>query len=591
MITKRLMPLVFLALMAAQACGATLTGLRWFDHSDYVRVVFDVSSQVAFRTSERPDNGYVDLILEGELAQGMRPRIEIASGPVLYAEQKQKTSSTLTWRVHTGPSGGIRSFSLGERPFKIVIDVYRPGIAPGSVGEVAPPQTAPAPEKVAPASLAAPEPNDRTERALPGHALAGGSQGRLATQQWQQPEPSGERGQVQVPENNPVVDLVQPRPEPVRTSKPAVAAKRTDPDTPVEPWADLKGAARLHTEVGSLLLSLGEVRPALDHLEAADSISSNQAGVQLLSGIAWSQLGDEYRCRLNLEKARRDERYRARADEILARMQAPDPKGLVPGGEIRTEDLEYYLNILRRGNRLDYADLNAPVMVEPQGNPGFGLGLTLGVLLAGLGGLAGYVIQRRKDADQRRRQILKASQKTPAQAMKPVIAAPTGREDEAAGPAREPRQTAPAATPTAAPTAAPAAAPSVTDAPRPVPAAKVMRDEEDNEVYQQVQAELERHLEKHTAPLTPESLAGFDDAPATTTEPAPARQTRSAPAQAAAQPDPEPVVDVLEEPDLNEQVYQMADANRPIVEIAEELELGEDEVKLILDLRPQLPDA
>ncbi|MCB1048410.1 MAG: hypothetical protein KDC10_14540, partial [Calditrichaeota bacterium] len=337
--------------------------------------------------------------------------------------------------------------------------------------------------------------------------------------------------------------------------------------------------------------SLGEVRPALDHLEAADSISSNQAGVQLLSGIAWSQLGDEYRCRLNLEKARRDERYRARADEILARMQAPDPKGLVPGGEIRTEDLEYYLNILRRGNRLDYADLNAPVMVEPQGNPGFGLGLTLGVLLAGLGGLAGYLIQRRKDADQRRRQILKASQKTPAQAMKPVIAAPTGREDEDTGPAREPRQTAPAATPTAAPTAAPAAAPSVTDAPRPVPAAKVMRDEEDNEVYQQVQAELERHLEKHTAPLTPESLAGFDDAPATTTEPAPARQTRSAPAQAAAQPDPEPVVDVLEEPDLNEQVYQMADANRPIVEIAEELELGEDEVKLILDLRPQLPDA
>jgi hypothetical protein len=336
----------------------------------------------------------------------------------------------------------------------------------------------------------------------------------------------------------------------------------------IEAWVDLKGPARLQAQVGALLLELGQAPEALEHLQAADSLRGGHPGVGLLLGTAWYRLGDEYRCRLFLSSALEDERYRARAEEVLGRLSPPDAQGQVPGGEIATEDLEYFLGVLRRGSRLDYQDLSAPVVVTQTTSTGFGLGLTLGLALAGLGGLVGYVVSKRGEEEKRRKQILGASARAPIAPQKPLA--------DVEGPREETQRPATARRPVDAP--APPE-PRV----RPAPAPVSMDDPEDNAVYQQVQAELERHLEKAAAaPLTPESLAGFDE---------PAAHEPFVVAPPAPAPAPQPVeTDLLDEPDLNEQVYQMADANRPIVEIAEALELGEDEVKLILDLRPQLPE-
>ncbi len=482
--------------------AATLEGLRWFDHPAYLRVVFDISQAVEYRVSDRRGSGYLDLILEGSSGARMRPRIEVESDLLAFAEEKHRTSTSLIWRLHLGEVKEIKHFALGENPFKIVIDLYKPGTA-----------------------------------------------ARPAVQATGKPAKPGKEEKTL-----PVVEAKKPVPEP----KAAVRTPSKNSNQAVEAWADVQGNARRHMQVASLLLELEDWNGALDHLAQAGARAEASPGGGLLAGIAWYRLGDFYRARQNLENAGMDERFRERAEELLAAIQ-PAPDGSLVGGEMLEGDLEYYLGILRRGRNLDYPDLVASAEGEQAQGSGFIGGLLLGTSLAALGALLGFILYRRKEEERRRARILREAEALPPQEPKAVAQAPF--DDGAASlPNRqaEPDPQPDAMNGSRAEEPEPEAV-EPKDDPAAVEAEEVRPPEED--LYAKVQEELERQMEQRAEPN--------EEKPAP--QPAPASED--------------------EEEDLSAEVYKMADSNSPIVEIAETLGMGEDEVKLILDLRPQLPEA
>jgi hypothetical protein len=463
MIGRSILPLwlMFLLLLPATATRAAwLEGLRWFEHAGFTRVVFDLSQAVDFRVAPSLKDGYVDVILQGELSRRMPEQREINARGVLSARQLRATSTSLTWRIQCENIARVSQFSLDETPYKVVVDFHRLDAAPSPPAAEASPaaEKRPAPAPAKPIKAATP----RSKPAAMPVGLPAGQDARF--------EGLGE-------------DL------------------------------------RRRLLIGELLLESRDTSQAIPHLERVQAGAAGHAWTRWLLACSHQAIGDDYRARRLFEDLADIEAYAPAVAERLDALRPPDARGVLSGGDLREEELVEYLAVLRRGRILDPADLYRTEEPSPGGHgfwPGLLLGALLGIVIWGLQQLW----LRQRDLGQRQRAIV-AESLAAAGSVAPTL----DRRDPPPG----------------------------------VDYADVSR---------RVREELEQHLQEiqREAPRdeAPRN-GGHADHRAPVTEPGREREVLS----------------------LEEQVYRLADQRRSIVEIAETLNMGVDEVRLVLELREQ----
>jgi len=483
---------LLLMMMLVPVHAAWLEGIRWFRHADYTRVVFDLSAPAEYRVSERLKDGYVDVILQGDHTRRMAEEITIQEGGVLFAKQLRKTSTSLTWRIQVEGMARVRHMSLDEQPYKVAVDFYPAGAgkaaatgastpAPREAQAAAKPASGSGHGKAAakpeakpktpakPASKPAAQAEDKSHAAKPGESAHGGpAHGGAAP-----PRPAGAGG------------------------------------APEDRMEGLKPDERRRVLVGELLLQLGDSAGAMPYLEQVAALAPSHPWTRFLLAQAYLSKGDQYRAEQLLEPLKGKQEWAALLEGVQRRLHPPDAHGLVPGGDMREEDLAYFLGIIRAGAGLATKDLYAKpeAAATSGGGPSLLLALALG---AGAGALVFVALdlrRRRQDKLRERQRIL------------------------------------------------------MEDSPRRAAPLFVGEDDADyGAVARRVREELDQVLHKDhgEAPVRP----GFGG------EPAPAPQTQRGVS-------------------LEEQVYQLADQKKSIVEIAEQLNLGVDEVRLHLELREQ----
>ncbi|MFA7330808.1 MAG: tetratricopeptide repeat protein [Candidatus Delongbacteria bacterium] len=482
--TKLLIPLVALLLLPAHA--AWLEGIRWFRHDAFVRVVFDLSAPAEYRVSERLSEGYVDVILQGDLTRRMAEEIAIDEGGVLSARQLRKTSTSLTWRIQVQNMARVKHMSVDEQPYKVALDFYPAGAAAkpkAAVGKPAAPPAAkaehvsapPAVGKAAAKSAAKPAVKPAAKPAAP---------------------PAAAHGKTAAP----------PKPAEV---KPGALAGGTG-ESRLE---GLKADERRRVLVGELLLQLGDSAGAMAYLEQVASQAPSHAWTRFLLAQAYLSKGDQYRAERLLEPLAGQPEWKSLLESVQARLHPPDAKGVVPGGDISEEDLAYFIGVLRHGAGLSTKDLYAKAEAAPGtgGRSAFSLAVagSLG-LCAGL--LAFLVLEwrrRRRQQELDRVRILSE------------------------------------------------------DSPRRAGGGFAIQEERDySEVARRVREELDQVLHKDHGESPEEEPFAF---------PASGESGGRTSGRVS----------------LEEQVYDLADQKKSIVEIAEELNLGVDEVRLHLELREQ----
>jgi len=301
------------------------------------------------------------------------------------------------------------------------------------------------------------------------------------------------------------------------------AARPAAQDDAEARYSGLGAEAKRRLIVGELLMQLGDTVQASAQLELAAAAAPEHPWTAWLLAACRLAAGDEYRARRLLEPLAENGDYRERALAKLAALTPPDAGGLVPGGEAREEDLSAYLAVLRRGRPLAPGDLYARPEPARPSRGAFGLGLALGALVGAGGWGLQLLLQRGREAARQRRSILADSAVAPAADLPRAAAVAAGAGAVAAG----------------------------------------ARGEDYAEVSRRVREELEQHMRAIEEPL--KSSAGTPIS-----------------AKDAAGP-----VEEDEDLSLEGQVYRMADQRRSIVEIAEELNMGVDEVRLVLELREQ----
>lgn len=484
--SKLLLPLVALLCLSAQA--AWLESIRWFRHDDFVRVVFDLSEAADYRVAERLSEGYVDVILQGDLSRRMAEEISIEEGGVLSARQLRKTSTSLTWRIQVSKVARVKHMSLEEKPYKVALDFYPVRGSSKAKTEAPAGKPSGAPAQAAGKALSRP---------AAGHPPAGGTRALTS------PATAGKTG------SKPAA--------PAGHASPAAAQQAKKPEPTVRGGAGdgrlegLKPDERRRVLVGELLLQLGDSAGAMAYLEQVSAQQPAHAWTRFLLAQAYLSKGDQFRAQKLLEPMEGKAEWTALLEPLKRRMHPPDEKGQVPGGEISEADLSYFIGVLRHGAGLSAKDLyTRPAEPTPSGSHAFSR--MLSIILGGLTGLVVFFLldlrRRRSQQEENRRRIL---------------------NDE--GPRRN------------APLFAPA-----------------QDDRDYSEVARRVREELDQVLHKEPHESEAESGHGYS-----------AQEETS----------------VVGKMSLEEQVYQLADQKRSIVEIAEELNLGVDEVRLHLELREQ----
>jgi len=471
--------LTVLLLLPARA--AWLEGIRWFRHAEYTRVVFDLSSPAEYRISERLKDGYVDVILQGDLTRRMAEEIAIQEGGVLFARQLRKTSTSLTWRIQVEGMARVRHMALDEKPYKVAVDFY-----PASSG------------KAAVQSPPKPKAGVKDETAPAAKAKAAPASGAAKVQ------PKG---------GTPPPSKAAVAASPAAQGKPEAKESGKEPGSAGEARMEgLTSDERRRVLVGELLLQLGDSAGAMPYLEQVAAQAPSHAWTRFLLAQVHLSKGDQYRAQQLLEPLQGKAEWAALLEGVQRRLHPPDAQGLVPGGEIREEDLGYFLGVLRQGAGLGTKDIYAkpePPVAKGGGALSLGLALSLGAL-AGAGVFGGLEMRRRRVEMQRERQRI--------------------LEDDS------PRRPAP-----------------------------LFAGEDDADYYgavaRRVREELDHLLHKEGSSHTDMESLGHP------------RGSREAAAPARLS--------------LEEQVYKLADQKKSIVEIAEELNLGVDEVRLHLELREQ----
>lgn len=471
---KLLIPLVALLLLPAHA--AWLEGIRWFRHDAFVRVVFDLSAPAEYRVSERLSEGYVDVILQGDLTRRMAEEIAIDEGGVLSARQLRKTSTSLTWRIQVQNMARVKHMSVDEQPYKVALDFYPVGVGAKPKAVVAQSAIPPATGKAMTKPAAKPAAKPAMKPAAPP----------IATTQ----------GKPNAP------------PKPVVDKSTALAG-----GTGENRLEGLKADERRRVLVGELLLQLGDSAGAMPYLEQVSTQAPSHAWTRFLLAQAYLSKGDQYRAERLLEPLAGKPEWKSLLESVQARLHPPNAKGVVPGGDISEEDLAYFIGVIRHGAGLGTKDLYAKAGPAPGagGSSAFSLAVagSLG-LCAGLLAFLGleWRRQRRQQELDRLRILSEIS-------------------------------------------------------PRRAGGKFALQDECDySEVARRVREELDQVLHKDKGELPEEEPFAF---------PASGESGGHASSRVSQE----------------ERVYELADQKKSIVEIAEGLNLGVDEVRLHLELREQ----
>lgn len=465
---------LLLMMMLVPVHAAWLEGIRWFRHADYTRVVFDLSAPAEYRVSERLKDGYVDVILQGDHTRRMAEEITIQEGGVLFAKQLRKTSTSLTWRIQVEGMARVRHMSLDEQPYKVAVDFY-----PAGAG------------KAAAKGASTPAPREAQAAAKPA---SGSGHGKAAAKPEAKPKTPAKPGESA--HGGPAHGGATPRP----------AGAGGAPEDRVE---GLKPDERRRVLVGELLLQLGDSAGAMPYLEQVAALAPSHPWTRFLLAQAYLSKGDQYRAEQLLEPLKGKQEWAALLEGVQRRLHPPDAQGLVPGGDMREEDLAYFLGIIRAGAGLATKDLYA----KPEAAATSGGGPSLLLALA-LGAGAGALVFGALDLRRRRQDKLRERQRILTE-----------------------------------------------DSPRRAAPLFVGEDDADyGAVARRVREELDQVLHKEHGET--QGRPGFG------AEPAPAPQAQRGVS-------------------LEEQVYQLADQKKSIVEIAEQLNLGVDEVRLHLELREQ----
>ncbi len=527
-----------------RADAVWLEGVRWFKHDTFVRVVFDLSAPTQYRISERLQDGYVDLVLQGELNRRMAEEIAIGEGGVLGARQLRRTSTSLTWRVQVEGMGRVKHMALEETPYKIAIDFYPAGGRTAAKVKNPPPadgkkageprmaaqvkHPAPAAESAKPAAS---KPQPGKDKAAPAKAQQGKDKaaalkpapakdakapGQDAARRAQE-EKTAAQAKAQAQARATAEAKAAEQAKAVAQAKAAEEAAAASKALPSEEQRlnGLGAEDRRRLQVGELLMQLGDSSGAMPYLEKVAEHKPEHAWTRILLAQLFLAKGDEYRARHLLESLQASSQWKNTVQPILARMSPPDAHGVVPGGEMPEEDLSFYLGVLRQGGGLKAQDLyREPEELAPTPAKGsFLSGIFVGALL-GLVAFAGAEWRRRKQMDRLVRERILGESSAPSS---PEV--PFGR--------------------------------SAADM---------------TEVSRRVREELEQVMQ---AERTEGGASGGRAA-----EPSFAAVFEAA----SNAPDPD---------SLEERIYRLSDQRKSIVEIAEELNLGVDEVRLHLSLREQ----
>ena len=468
---------LLLLLWMLPALAAELQGIRWFEHDDHTRVVFDLDARVAYQV-ERVSAREVEVLLDGSVTHRTGDRLRIGSGVVVRAEAGGRRGGQTLWTLTCTGVGKVRHFGLDESPFRIVIDVY-PGEGVSSR------ETSPGEGNTQAAA-------HRDTQMQTQHAVS--QQTPQATQRPAAHTGEPEPGSIDDPEN----------------------------------YQGLSTREYKRLRVGELLLELGDYPAALQQLKKLSERSTEHPMVRYRMGQVYYNLGDLFRAKQQLEPLLEIPVYAEAARLVVLQLDGQEVNGVLPGGEIRQDDLAYYLEVLRQGKPLSASDLyHSPVVVRKSSRflPGLMLGIALGLAVFLI--IQAIVSHRRKAAERKR-----------------IISDALG------------------------------------DSTPEVP-------EELND-YSSVSRRVQDELEQELAELS----RSQEEAPQTPV--APPRQAAAAEPAPAAIPDPEPEVtpELTQDDDISmgsgsreEAVYRLADQKKSIVEIAESLDMGVDEVRLILELR------
>ncbi len=473
--TKCTLRIVTLLLWLLPAVAAELDSIRWFEHEDHTRIVFDLSERLSYQVL-RVSAREVDVLLAGDVSHRMSDRLRVGSGVVERAEAAGMRDGQTVWKLSCSGVGRVRHFGLDESPFRIVIDVY-----PGDTDSDAASSPATRPQ-ITPATHTSRDTDPLANRTVSQH---------------EQQEPQHE-------------------PEPRLQEETAPTGGIEDPKN----YQGLSNRDYKRLRIGELLLELGDYPTALQQLKKLSDRSSEHPMVRYRLGQVYYNLGDLFRAKQQLDPLLENPIYSDAARLVVMQLDGQEVNGVLPGGEINQDDLAYYLEVLRQGRPLTATDLyTTPVVVKKSSRflPGLMLGIALGLAAFLLGQ---FIVSQRKKARERRR----------------IIADALG------------------------------------DSNPEVP-------EELND-YSSVSRRVQDELEQELAELSRSQA----EAP-----PAPKRDTKI--------PDvsdlmPEPAPETPEDDDIpmgsgsrEEAVYRLADQKKSIVEIAESLDMGVDEVRLILELR------
>lgn len=546
MSVRRIWCLLVGCLLAASAQAVWLEGVRWFKHEAFVRVVFDLSAPAQYRISERLQDGYVDLVLQGELNRRMPEEIRIGESGVIAARQLRKTSTSLTWRVQVEGMARVKHMAIEETPYKIAIDFY-PASGKGAAAKVVRPKAEtqvaedkaikPQASKTADAKAAgakaaaskgeAASPKSGAHRAAEPAKGAASASKHDAAKAKSAPDPKA-KSQAEAKARAEEAAKAKAQAEALAAAKAAEEAKIREQakaaasvQLPPEELrlAGLGTDERRRLQVGELLLQLGDTSGARPYLEKVAEHKPDHAWTRILLAQTFLANGDEYRARQLLEPLLKASQWKDRVEPMLARLTPPDAQGQVPGGEMPEEDLSFYLGVLRQGGGLKPAELyrEAPEEVAEPAKGSFLSGTFVGALL----GVVAFAVaewRRRKQMDRLVRER--------------IMGEPS------------------------------AAAPSFAGL-------GIQSSADMTEVSRRVREELEQVMQAERS-----DAANRGDVAGRSQEPSFASVFEAA--SNAPAPD-----------SLEERIYSLSDQRKSIVEIAEELNLGVDEVRLHLSLREQ----
>jgi hypothetical protein len=317
--------LILLLLIAIGAEAAWLEDLRWFKHDSFTRVVFDLSEPTEYRISRQLERGYVDVLFQGEIRRRMPESIVIQTGGVIRAEELRKTSTSLTYRIHAEGMEDVRTMTLDEQPYKIVIDFY----------------------------------SDAPAKPI------------------RKPEARVE--QAQTPVEKPAT----------KVQKPARAQTAASPPvTEVDRYQGLDLNSKRRVYIAELLMQLSDTLSAAGQLAELPTTMDDKPVVAMLKALAYLNQGDDYRAARLLGALRGVAGWEESLAMLESRLREPGADGSLPGGEISEQDLTAFIDLMRRGRVLSSEDLYRTPEAKASGSfglvPGMIIGFVLGMLILGL---------------------------------------------------------------------------------------------------------------------------------------------------------------------------------------------------------------